>query len=243
MAAISRRTEQAVLDAIGLPVVIEADGPRLVITGLVPSDEARQAVLDLVREDFNGRELVDNLTVTDALPEETGGLDLSLEDAGGLTGATAGLEDEDEAIEAGDFTDQQTVHSPDEAAGPSASLYDDVVSEGDRVYTPPIDPVGTNREVIGGLQASSLDSIEIERSALDGAIGDEAIRDAVLRELREDSATTDLLLDVAVEGGVVTIRGRVSWLDDAENAEEVGARVPGVIEVLDETEVEQLEAR
>jgi osmotically-inducible protein OsmY len=83
-----------------------------------------------------------------------------------------------------------------------------------------------------------MESLEVERSALDGRYGDEAIRDAVLRELREDAATTALVLDVQVHKGVVRIRGLVPDLVDAENAEEVASRLPGVVEVIDETKVE-----
>jgi hypothetical protein len=143
---------------------------------------------------------------------------------------------EEEALEPGDFTDQSTLSYPESASGPSTSLDYDAVSEGDEAYVPPTDPVGTNTEVIGGLQHSSLDSIEVERSS-DGTLGDEGIADAVRRELREDAATTDLRLDVEVFQGVVTLRGRVPLLEDAENAEAVASMVPGVVEVVDEMEI------
>jgi osmotically-inducible protein OsmY len=81
-----------------------------------------------------------------------------------------------------------------------------------------------------------MDSIEVDRSS-DGTLGDEGIADAVRRELREDASTTDLGLDVEVREGVVYLRGEVPLLEDAENAEAVAATVPGVIEVVDETEV------
>ena len=85
-----------------------------------------------------------------------------------------------------------------------------------------------------------MDDVSVERSS-DGRLGDEAIRDAILRELREDAATTDLNLEVDVEEGLVTLRGTVQSLDDVESAEEVAARVPGVIEVNEELDVEDLE--
>ena len=75
---------------------------------------------------------------------------------------------------------------------------------------------------------------------VDGAPGDEAIRDAVLRELREDSATTDLEIEVDVEGGRVVLLGRVPYVEDVESAEEVAARVPGVGEVEERLDVENL---
>ena len=57
---------------------------------------------------------------------------------------------------------------------------------------------------------------------------EEDIRDDVIRELREDSLTTDLKLTVDVRRGVVILTGTVQTLDDAENAQAVAARVPGV---------------
>lgn len=81
-----------------------------------------------------------------------------------------------------------------------------------------------------------MDSLEVERSS-DGTLGDEAIADAIRRELREDAATTALTIDVAVYRGVARLRGTVQDIADAENAEEVAARVPGVLEVREELEV------
>jgi osmotically-inducible protein OsmY len=49
--------------------------------------------------------------------------------------------------------------------------------------------------------------------------------------------TTDLAVRVAVRNGVVYLRGAVSSLDDAESAEEVASRVPGVAEVVEELDV------
>ena len=57
------------------------------------------------------------------------------------------------------------------------------------------------------------------------------------RQLAEDSATTDLNIVVAVRNGVAHLRGRVSDLDDADNAESVAARVPGIRDVVEELEV------
>jgi osmotically-inducible protein OsmY len=76
-----------------------------------------------------------------------------------------------------------------------------------------------------------------ERSAEDEQPGDEALADAVRRQLREDALTTDLPIDVGVEEGIVHLYGTVEELEDAENAEEIASRVPGVIEVIDELEI------
>ncbi len=121
----------------------------------------------------------------------------------------------------------------------AAGVYID--EESDTAYEPPIDPVITldrndNVQVLGGFSASSMESVEVERSS-DSTIGDEAIVEAVLRELREDAATTALEIDVTVVQGVVRLRGSVQDVVDAENAEEVASRVPGVVEVVEELKV------
>ena len=53
----------------------------------------------------------------------------------------------------------------------------------------------------------------------------------------EDSATADLSIFVAVRNGIAHLRGQVPDLDDADNAEEVAARVPGIREVVEELDV------
>ena len=50
-----------------------------------------------------------------------------------------------------------------------------------------------------------------------------------------------LEIDVRVERGVVRLSGEAQSLEDAESAEEVPARVPGVVEVLEDLEVADLE--
>ena len=143
-----------------------------------------------------------------------------------------------------DFTDAETLTDPVAAVGPSSSA-EDPASGGDEVYTPPTDPVVTTNEtggfeVLGGFSATSMDSAEVARSASDSRLGDEAIEDAIRRELREDAATTDLQIQVVVRQGVARLRGTVGDLDDAENAEAVASRVPGVREVIEELEVAEL---
>lgn len=116
------------------------------------------------------------------------------------------------------------------------------VSE-DEVYFPPVDPplrvgISNGREdMIGGFESDSMASIEVDPSASGGGPGDEALADAIRRELCEDSATADLAVEVRVEEGVAYLSGQVSDIDDVENAEEVAGRIPGVREVVEELEV------
>ncbi|MBK6661891.1 MAG: BON domain-containing protein [Thermoflexaceae bacterium] len=232
--------ERTITDTVGVPVTLERDGGRLVVTAFVSHEEMRDAILDLARDAAGALDVEDNIDVTDVLAGETAGLVISDQDLQGGPGGTPGFEEE--SLEAGDFQDQSRETNLTDgwsASGPTSAMDEDLVSEGDAVFVPPTDPVGTSREVIGGLQLSSMDSIEVDRSS-DGTIGDEAIADAIRRELREDSATTALDVDVDVYRGIARLRGLVQDLDDAENAEEVAARVPGVIEVREELDVESM---
>ncbi len=229
--------ERTITDTVGVPVTLERDGGRLVVTAFVSHEEMRDAILDLARVAAGALDVEDNIDVTDVLAGETAGLVISDQDLQGGPGGTPGFEEE--SLEAGDFQDQSRENNLTDgwsASGPTSAIDDDLVSEGDAVFVPPTDPVGTSREVIGGLQLSSMDSLEVERSS-DGTLGDEAIADAIRRELREDAATTALTIDVAVYRGVARLRGTVQDIADAENAEEVAARVPGVLEVREELEV------
>jgi hypothetical protein len=139
------------------------------------------------------------------------------------------------------FEDQPLETNPVNASNESVSALD-VPAEPDETYFAPTDPVvGTDIEggieVIGGFDATSMDDDTVDRSHIDGQPGDEAIADAVRLQLHEDAETTGLALHVVVENGVVRLRGRVADLTDAEDAEEVASRVPGVREVIDETEI------
>jgi osmotically-inducible protein OsmY len=67
---------------------------------------------------------------------------------------------------------------------------------------------------------------------------DDEISSRVRRLLRTDSATTMLRVHVSTEDGVVTLQGSVQTLDDTDNAAEVASRVDGVLDVIDELEVE-----
>jgi osmotically-inducible protein OsmY len=93
-------------------------------------------------------------------------------------------------------------------------------------------------EVLGGFEQDAMSEVDVPRSAQDGQLGDEAIADAIRQELREDATTTDLRIRVLVRKGVAHLRGHVAGPEDAENAEDVASRVPGVAEVVDELEVD-----
>lgn len=147
------------------------------------------------------------------------------------------------------LVDQDILTDPLAAAGgaegePGNSAIDPV-ADGDAVYVPPTDPVIAvnargNVEVLGGFSETADDQVAPIPSASDGKLGDEAIEDAVRAALRRDAATTDLQIEVLVRNGVAHLRGRVSDLDDADNAEDVASRVPGVREVVEELDVVEI---
>jgi len=137
-----------------------------------------------------------------------------------------GLDVDDDA----DFTDQPLTTDATEV----------VEEDTDATFFPPTDPViragaDGEPEVLGGF-APTADAPVPERSS-DGRLGDEAIADAVRDALALDASTADLTLSVDVIDGVVHLRGTVVGLEDAENAEAVAGAVPGVAEVIDETEI------
>ena len=110
-------------------------------------------------------------------------------------------------------------------------------------YTPPTDPViGTSGnqaddvEILNGFAESADQSGMHDPRSIPR--GDEELVDAVRGALRLDAATTDLDILVTANDGVVTLRGLVQSLDEADMAESVAASVTGVDEVVDELQVE-----
>jgi hypothetical protein len=236
---IAERIEGEVAEQSGVSVVVERQGERLVVSGFVSSEGERRAVFDII-SDLAPNDIVDdNLELNQVLPEEVDGMQLSEAEAGDFPGARTGTED-DEALEPGDFMDQEILENPLNAAGPTGVAEDADIGEGEEVYVPPTDPVITREgEVLGGFDTTSMDEVELPRSS-DGTIGDEALAEAIRNELREDATTQDMRLAVEVRNGVVRLRGRVTSVTDAENAEAVAGRILGVEEVLDELEVVNL---
>ena len=237
METLTGTIERRILRAVGAYVAVEEDHGTIVLSGLIGSERERGAILDVVASVAPESPIEDNLELSQVLPERIGEMELASGDAGSFVGSTAGLEDSG-GLEPGDFTDQAVLSDPLGASGAGPTGIDaDVSSDGDEVYMAAIDPVGTSRELIGGFEASSMDSLEVDASVLSG-VGDEAIVAAILRELKEDSATAGLAVRVSSRAGVVRLRGTVPTLDDADNAAEVAARVPGVIEVRDDLQVQ-----
>jgi len=226
------------LAASDLPVVVEASDGALVVSGVVPTEEARQAVLDIIATAAPDARVDDQIDVESILPPDIDRF-ASAEASTEPPRSRREIREEGEELDP-DFTDQRVLRDPLAASGPSSGEEEDEVESGDAVYSPPDDPVLTTDphgqpRVLGGF--GEEDEITVERSALDGQRGDEAIADAIRQELNEDAATADLVIMVAVRNGIAHLRGKVADLEDAENAEAVAARVPGVREVVEELEV------
>ncbi len=121
-------------------------------------------------------------------------------------------------------------------------------SEGEP-YFPPTDPVvkpdrsWDGIEMLGGFAESADEKpTEVPRAPTPPQVppGDEELRERVVEALHLDAATTDLPIEVEVQGGVVFLRGSVPSLDDADSAETVASRVQGVEEVEEELEIRGL---
>jgi hypothetical protein len=117
-------------------------------------------------------------------------------------------------------------------------------------YVPPTDPVvrpshgPQDLAVVGGFGMSSdeeFPDMSASTALGDAPPGDEDLREEVIEALRADAATTDLLITVVVRNGTVYLRGEVQTLDDSEFAEEVAARVPGVVAVVEELTITALQ--
>jgi osmotically-inducible protein OsmY len=232
-APLSRRIAEQFAQA-GLQVTVEPADESLLLSGVVESEEARETAEEIVNQAVPGARIDNQIEVESILPtdiDDFAGDEPSAELAESRADVEAQIEP--------DFTDQPGLFDPIEASGAESSNPEDPAESGE-VYTPPTDPVlstGIHGEarVLNGFDSG--EELEVEPSALDNRPGDEALADAVRRELAEDSATTDLTIFVAVRNGVVHLRGRVEDLDDADNAESVASRVPGIREVVEELDV------
>ncbi len=237
-AALSRRVEAQLAQA-GLQVAVDIADGVLVLNGYVDSEESRQAAMDIASQAAPDARIDNQLEVESVLPTDV--------DAFQGDAPTAEMAETSASIRASggdidpDFTDRPGLNDPLLASGADTSGPDDPGSTGE-VYTPPVDPVVRTdahgaAHVLGGFSIDSAEDSSVEPSAMDDQPGDEALADAIRRELAEDSATSDLEIVVAVRKGVAHLRGQVPDLDDADNAESVAARVPGVREVVEELDV------
>ena len=241
-AQIQKRLRESVSDDI----TVGEGKDSLYLSGRVPSQAERQIAEALAREMAPDLGVENDLVVERLLPEDRievdspdlGEAELFAED----DDSTEDVDDEGNSLEP-DFTSQplETYGDADDEAG----IEDDLPDETETAYFPPTDPVlrvnaEGNIDLENGFAPTASDELQVARSAEDNIPGDEALADAVRLALSEDASTTDLNLHVHVNQGVVHLRGTVSDLEDSENAESVASEVPGVRDVIDETDVENI---
>jgi osmotically-inducible protein OsmY len=217
-----QRVAARVAAATGLVVSAVERGRVVRVQGAVPSELERAVVEEIARRAARGADLESALRVgCPCEPSEGDPADEATEPATAAPVRLLGSDAQDEL---------------------RARAAADDLAEGAGPYFAPTDPVVTTDArggfaVLGGFSPTSMDDLAVPASASDRRPGDEALASAVRRELREDAATTDLTVAVAVRRGVAYLDGRVAGPEDAENAEAVAARVPGVVEVVERLEV------
>lgn len=115
-------------------------------------------------------------------------------------------------------------------------------------WFPPTDPVivpegndAGGASVLGGLRPANDEEFREGGTDLeDVVVPDDDLRLAVFEALATDALTSQLRIEVLAADGVVTLRGTVEHLLDAESAESVAGRVPGVVEVREELRIDSL---
>jgi osmotically-inducible protein OsmY len=226
---LTTRIERA-LEEADLHLAVQEGADRITISGVVSSPEERAAALEIAARLAGDKPIDPDIEISLTLPSEEA--DVPVPPAGNLADTIVEIDDPNSEL------------VPD-LMGMSPGSTDEVtvIEDGEEPYFPPTDPVVAtdnhgNLEVLGGWASTSADEAEVAPSASGTAPGDEALADAVRRELREDAATTALELRVAARAGTVRLRGQVPDMIDAENAEAVAARVPGVVEVIEELDVQ-----
>ncbi|MGA7672106.1 MAG: BON domain-containing protein [Nitrolancea sp.] len=243
MTTTDKTSEQQIrelLDEAGIPVAVEVTSRIARLIGPVDSERLRQAAIDLASSVNGIRRVEDDMNYEVVSPD-----------------MVTEPNDDDEQFGYADalsLMDDVSDEEADFAGSPGTTDQIQAVEEGE-TYFAPIDPVvepsrrGSNLEIIGGFQSEATDDTdEEEEEAFEDSVAfdaetrvidrdDDDIQEDVLRELREDAETTTLNLDVRVVRGVVFLRGKVQSIDDAENAESVASRIPGVVSVEDRTDV------
>jgi osmotically-inducible protein OsmY len=238
MSAVTERIEHELASQADVYAAVEEQGDAVVLSGIIESEEQRLAAFDIVQTIAPTKRIIDSLALEGSLPDIIEDGHIVSAAIGDAPIADTGAEEPMDALEPGAFTDQRILENPYGASGPGYTAADEDISEGEEVYVPPTDPTrDAQNGVLNGFSTSAMDEIDVERSS-DGRLGESAIEDAIRRELAEDAATNGLEIEVTVRRGIARLRGRVDDVLDVENATEVAARVPGVIDVLDELDVE-----
>lgn len=242
--SLSARIARQVAEQVGVEVLVEEHDGVITLTGWAEREELRRAAQEIAARLAPGRRIENEITTPALLPPDVQEF-LMGHSSGELAVSLAAIEAEQGAADL-------ELYDPDLFSPvPSEDLplltepeppTDLPLAESDDVYFPPTDPVvgldiHGRVEVVGGFSPTAMEAVEVEPSSEDPLPGDEALADAIRRELRADALTTALNLEVRVRQGVVYLRGKVPGPEDADYAAEVASRVPGVAEVVDQTVV------
>lgn len=226
-----------ILAEAGIHVAVELRDGTVFVSGEVDSDENYQAVLDVANAVAGplGLQVDDAIDIVPSEPDPAYA-SIDTADHGAFAYVNPDL-DRDAMLDPGfedepDFVEDIGTSDPMEAAAEAIP------------YFPPTDPVvrpshdEEDLEIVGGFGATAMDE-EMGGASFEYR-PDEEITSHVLEELKQDALTTDLVINVVTRNGVVYLYGAVPTLEDAENAEAVAARVPGVKEVREELVIESL---
>lgn len=145
------------------------------------------------------------------------------------------------------FEAPETVHleelEPDLSDDIGAQTAMESAQEGEPWF-PPTDPVlmpAANNDgaadIRGELAPASDERFREDANDEQGVATDDEIADAVRRVLVSDGSTSGMDVQVLVANGIVTLRGAVDHLEDAEAAQAVAGSVPGVLDVQEELRV------
>ena len=226
------------LRSAGIYLAVEARDGTIALSGEVVEPGDRQAALDIAVAVAEPRGLAveDAIEVMDeeveASAQDTGQHDITAFDQY-LTG------------ESSEVGPQGMIEIDPDFTGDVGTTDSQLAVEGTEPYFPPVDPVvrpsddSEGLEVVGGFAESAYDEAETEPASRVFPDPDDDLAQTVRRELAEDSATADLAprIKVTVRGRIVTLRGSVETIEDAEEVEAVAGRVPGVSEVREELDV------
>jgi len=242
--ALALHIQQQLAEQADIHVFVAEDHDVIVLSGRVDSEEERRLAEEIAASIAPERKIENDLDIESFLPIGSEGNRTLIPDETGDEIPEGIAEFQQEGLELEPGVNNQPLETNELNVIDDDVVDEDEPGEPEPAYFAPTDPVITanaqgNIDVLGGFAASSDEDITVKRSAEDDRPGDDALADAILRELREDALTTDLDIDVEVTQGVAHLHGTVPDLTDAENAEEVASRVPGLHDVIDELEMLQ----
>lgn len=230
--ALAHAIELRLVDEAGLFLSVRVEGTVATLEGLVESYEQLEAALDIVGG-VDGIERVENAIEVEEFDSQSDRLPATMREA-------TPENDREANFEAGSLVQPAYPRRrPYRARDLDATENSMVAAQEGVPYIPPsartARSAGTDARF--GTDRRDVES-ELEDAEEASPGGEEVDADAeddfaarVLDELASDAATAHLALRVDARGGVIWLRGRLRTVDEAEAAEAVVRRVPGVRDV------------